>query len=149
MVLLISLAGVARPADPFPGIDPCWVLLHEPSVINELKLDAAQRQEFARLMDGFDLRVFPLRNQKQETMLPELFKIFGEAKDGMKTILKPAQEKRLNEIFMRRLGTAGLLRDDLASKIKLTDTQRQEIEKIVGETQTAVTALEKELSEGK
>ncbi|MCI0350108.1 MAG: redoxin domain-containing protein, partial [Acidobacteriales bacterium] len=68
---------------------------------------------------------------------------------GLKSVLSPTQRKRLNEIYMRRLGTSALLRDDVAAKMRYADSQRKDIETIVTDTQTAVTALEKEASEGK
>jgi len=63
MNLLVAFPGKAWPAEPFPGIDPSWVLLHEPAVLEELKLSASQRQAFGKLIDDLDLRVFPLRNK--------------------------------------------------------------------------------------
>jgi thiol-disulfide isomerase/thioredoxin len=50
---------------------------------------------------------------------------------------------------MRKLGTAALIEDETAAKLKLTDPQRKEIEKIVVEAKRTVTGLEKELSQGK
>jgi hypothetical protein len=148
MTLLLASPFEALPADPFPGIDPCWVMLHEPAVLAELKLSPPQRQKLDELMGGLDLRVFPLRNKRLEELLPELHKIYDEGKQGVNALLQPAQDKRLAELFMRRLGTAGLLREDLAAQVRLSETQRKEIEKIVNEAQTAVSALEKELNEG-
>src|SRR4051812_38781074 len=109
--LLSTLAGAARAAEPFLGIDSGWILLHEPAVVEELKLSAAQRQEYQKLIDDVDLQVFPLRNKSRAEFSPALDKIFAEIQQALKTILRPAQEKRLNEISMRRRGTAALLRD--------------------------------------
>jgi hypothetical protein len=147
--LLSTLAGAASAAEPFLGIDPGWILLHEPEVIEELKLSHSQRQEYQKLIDDVDLRVFPLRNKSRDEILPALDKVFAEIQQGLKSILRPAQEKRLNEISMRRRGTAALLRDEVAAKMHYTDSQRKAIEKIIGDTQSEVTALEKEASEGK
>ena len=82
-------------------------------------------------------------------MLPALTKVFNDAQEAVATILQPAQEKRLNAIYMRRLGTAALLRDAVIAKMRYSDAQRKEIEKIITDTQESVTALEKEASEGK
>jgi peroxiredoxin len=147
--LLFVIPCKAWPAEPFPGIDPYWILLHEPAVIEELKLSKSQRQAFQKQTDDLDLRVFPLRNKSRDEMLPELTKVFSDAQQAVGTILQPAQEKQLNEIYMRRLGTIALLRDAVAAKMRYSDTQRKEIEKIIADTQTSVTALEKEASEGK
>jgi peroxiredoxin len=147
--LLLLCVGRAWPADPFPGIDPSWILLHEPAVREELKLSASQRQAFTKLMDGLDLRIFPLRNKSQDEMLPALAKVFDEGKQGLKTLLRPAQHQRLNEILMRRLGTRALMRDEVAAKMRYDTAQREEIETIIADTQSAVAALEQEVSQGK
>jgi peroxiredoxin len=81
-------------------------------------------------------------------MLAGLGKVFGAGQAGLKTTLRPAQHKRLNEILIRYLGTTSLLRDDVSAKMKYTESQRQEIGKILEETRTAVAALEKQASEG-
>jgi len=145
----LSNSGAAHSAEPFPGIDPLWILVHEPGVIAELNLTAAEQKAFQKLTDDLDLRVFPLRNKPRDVMLPGLTKVFEDLQAGLKSVLSSNQFKRLNEIYMRRLGTNALLRDDVAAKMRYSDTQRKEIEKIITETQTSVTALEKEASEGK
>ncbi len=139
----------AQCAEPFPGIDPLWILIHEPAVIAELKLTANEQKAFQKLTDDLDLRVFPLRNKSRDVMLPGLKKVFEELQAGLKSAVSPAQHKRLNEIYMRRLGTNALLRDDVAAKMRYSDSQRKDIETIITDTQTSVTALEKEASEGK
>lgn len=150
IVTAMSMLGtLASAAEPFLGIDPGWILLHEPAVIEDLKLSAGQRQEFQQLIDELDLRVFPLRNKSANEISAGLDKIFAEIQQGLKTVLRPAQVKRLTEISMRRRGTAALLRDEVATKMRYADSQRKEIERIIADTQAAVAALEKEASEGK
>jgi peroxiredoxin len=145
----LLLSGRIQAAEPFAGIDPSWILLHEPAVVEELKLTATERKSFQKLIDGLDLRVFPLRNKSQDEIRPALAKVFDDTKQGLKKLLKPAQLKRLSEIQMRRVGTHGLLRDDVLAKMRYADSQQKEIEKIITETQALVTALEKEANEGK
>jgi thiol-disulfide isomerase/thioredoxin len=52
-------------------------------------------------------------------------------------------------LLYRRLGTAAVLRDDLAARLRLTEPQRRQIKEICEQTQTAVAAIEKEASAGK
>jgi len=144
-----AVVGATWSAEPFPGIDPLWILIHEPAVVADLKLSEVELQAFQKLTDEFDLLVFPLRNQRRDTMLPVLNKILTDLQASLKRTLSPAQFKRLNEIYMRRLGTSALLRDDVSAKMQYSAPQRKEIEQILAETQTSVTALEKEASEGK
>ena len=147
-VWLVNLDAAAS-AEPFPGIDPLWVLIHEPAVIAELKLAKDEQKNFQNLTNDLDLCVFPLRNKPRDVMLPGLTKVFEDLQAGLKSVLSPAQFKRLNEIYMRRLGTSALLRDDVATKMRYSDSQRKDIEEIITETQTSVAALEKEANEGK
>src|SRR6478609_6709513 len=102
----LAVAKSALAAEPFPGIDPLWILIHEPAVLDELKLRADEQKTFQKLTDDLDLRVFPLRNKSRDVMLPGLNKAFEDLQAGLKSVLSPAQHKRLNEIYMRRLGTS-------------------------------------------
>lgn len=147
--LWLSVAEPCLAAEPFPGIDPLWILIHEPAVLDELKLRPDERKAFQKLTDDLDLRVFPLRNKSRDIMLPGLNKVFENLQAGLKRVLSPAQHQRLSEIYMRRLGTNSLLREEVAAKMRYSDGQRKDIEKIITETQTSVTALEKEANEGK
>ncbi|MGQ0635444.1 MAG: redoxin domain-containing protein [Planctomycetaceae bacterium] len=131
-----------------PG-DPCWILLHEPAVIEELKLGETQRQKLRSLTDELDRRYFPLRNKPTAVAAPEFGKIVAEAREGAQKILKPAQGARLAQLAFQQLGTGALVRDDVVSALKLSETQRGSIRKIVDETQQAVLALEKEVAAGK
>ena len=135
-------------AEPFPGIDPLWILVHEPAVIAELKLTKVERQTLQGLTDDLDLRVFPLRNKSRDVMLPGVTKAFEDLNAGLKSALTPAQFKRLNEIYFRRLGTSALLRDDVKAQMRYSDSQRDEIERVVADTRESVAELEKKASEG-
>src|SRR5215471_6345322 len=101
----LTLLVPVRSAEPFPGIDPLWILIHEPAVIAELKFTPAERKAFQKLTDELDLRVFPLRNKSRDIMLPGLNKAFEDLQAGLKNVLSKKQYQRLNEIYMRRLGT--------------------------------------------
>ncbi len=148
-VLLLLVTRETRAADPYAGIDPYWILLHEPAVKEELKITAAQQFAYQKLTDDLDLRFFPLRNKPSEEGFAGLAKIIADAQHGIGKILQPAQHKRLNEILMRRLATQALLRDDVAAKMQYTDSQRQQIKTIINDTHAAISELEKQASEGK
>jgi peroxiredoxin len=148
-ILLLFVAKVARAADPYAGVDPFWLLLHEPAVKEELRLSDKQQAAYQKVTDQLDLRFFPLRNKPSEEGLAGLAKIIAEAQHGLAKILQPAQQKRLNEILMRRLGTQALLRDDVAAKMQYTGTQQQQIKTTIEDTHAAITELEKQASEGK
>jgi hypothetical protein len=136
--LILICTGTALSGEAFPGIDPFWILIHEPAVFEEVKLSADERKGLQKLSDDLDLRVFPLRNKPRDVMLPGLTKVFEDLQAGLKSTLSPGQHNRLNEIYMRQLGTNALLRDDVAAKMRYSDSQRKDIEKIITETQTSV-----------
>jgi thiol-disulfide isomerase/thioredoxin len=148
LVLFILIAS-ASSDEPEAAGEPYWTLLHEPAVVAELKLTATQRASYQELLDGLDLRFFPFRNKSREEATAGLVKLVEEAQQKLKTLLKPEQLRRFNEVVFWRLGTATLLRDDVAEKLRFSDSQRKQIKKIAEETQHEVSALEKESREGK
>lgn len=148
LFLLFMEVGTAWAIDPYAGNDPWWVLIHEPAVIAELKLSPAQRPAFRKLTDELDQRFFPLRNQPREQAVAGMTKILADAQQQVQALLQPEQRQRLTEILLWRLGSAALLRDEVATRLHFTPTQRRQIERITAETQIAVSAVEKEASEG-
>lgn len=147
-ICLLSVSP-AFALDPYASGDPYWLLIHEPPVIQELRLTKEQALKFQQLMDGVDLRFFPLRNKPNEEATKGFQALFGEVQTELKTLLKPEQQQRLNEILYRQLGTKTVLRDDVARQLNFTDTQREKIKQIMEATQKEITALEKEASSGK
>ncbi len=144
----LTRVDAAWAVDPYAGTDPYWVLLHEPAVIDELKLSQAQRQPYQKLIDELDLRFFPCRNKSPKNAQPELDAIIVEVRQKLKTVFTSSQNQRLTEILMLRSGTAALLQDDVAIRMRYTETQRKRIKEILSDTQTAATALERESGEG-
>src|SRR5262245_17365275 len=101
--LLLLISGEGRAADIFPGINPDRLLLHEPAVVHEIKLSSTERKALQDFVDELDLSVFPLRNKSQDEMQPALTKVFAKQQQGLKAMLRPQQQKRLNEIYIRWL----------------------------------------------
>ncbi|MDB5385575.1 MAG: thioredoxin [Planctomycetaceae bacterium] len=141
--------ATAQAVDPYAGVDPYWILLHEPDVIDELKLDSDQRPSYQKLLDELDLRFFRCRNQSVKVAQAEMAAVVLDAREKLKTILKSSQNHRLTEILLWRTGTAALLREDVATQMQYSETQRKRVKEIVTETQAAVTAVEQEASTGK
>jgi peroxiredoxin len=148
-LLLLIRAGSAAAVDPYAGGDPYWILIHEPVVVAELKLTSKQQQAYQELTDDLDLRFFPLRNKSREEATAGLKKLVEEAQQKLKELLDSKQQQRLSEIILWRLSTAALLRDDVAQRLRFSDTQRKHIRQIAEETQQDVAAIEKQVSEGK
>jgi len=138
-VLLVALAGPVFSDEPNPRIEAFWVLLHEPAVVEELKLSGDQRARFVALRDERDLKFFPLRNQNPETARPAFARLVAEAREAVKEVLDERQQKRLLEVELRRLGTDSFLQPEMEPVLKLTDAQKEKIRAIVSETREALT----------
>lgn len=151
LIVMIGIAACSRTAwalDQFSSGDPFWVLLHEPVLVDELKLSDSQQVSLRKALDDLDLRFWPLRNQSVADAQAGMNKIYDEARKHLKTILKPQQSKRLDEILLWKVGISSLLRDDVAERLRLSTSQRQQIKEIIEETQKAVTAIEQQASKG-
>lgn len=152
LLLVLAICGMAvsaRAADPYGGIDPYWMLLHEPAVVGELKLTAVQEATYRRTLDELDQQFFPLRNKPEKEAKAGLEKVVAAAREQLAKILRPEQIARLDQILLRRLATAAFRRDDFAARLKLSEAQRKDIARILDEVQTKVAAVEKQASEGK
>jgi peroxiredoxin len=137
-VLLVALSG-PMPADELdPRVEAFWVLMHEPAVIDELKLSADQQSKLFALRDGWDLRFFPLRNQKAETAQPGFASLVAEIREALKQILDERQQTRLLELELRRLGTDSFRQPEVEASLKLTDIQKERIRAIGSETREAL-----------
>ena len=131
------------------GNDPYWILLHEPAVIEELKLSTDQRRAYQALTDKLDLRFFPLRNKSRDEALAQLAQILSEARQQLKTLLNAKQYERIEQILFWKLGAAALIHEDIAAQMNYSDEKREQIQKILTETESSVAELQKELNEGK
>lgn len=149
VVALLLAALPASAADPYVNGDPYWLLLHEPALIQELKLSATQRQAYRALFDELDLRYFPLRNKRRDEALGGVAKLNTEAKEKLHAILNTDQERRISEVFLQEIGYDSLLRDDVAARMRYTESQRKRIKLITEETEAAVAKIQAELKEGR
>ncbi len=146
LCLLMGLS--AHAAEPGNEVDPFWVLLHEPAVVNELALHPEQKRKYQALLDELDLRFFPLRNQSPEAALTGLTKIIAEARQKLQSLLNARQTQRLAQLHLRRLGTNSLVHEDVVRKLELTEPQRSRLQTVLAETQQAVSAIEKQAAAG-
>jgi peroxiredoxin len=138
VVLLATLTGPAVADDLDPRVEAFWVLMHEPAVIDELKLSADQQSKLFTLRDAWDLKFFPLRNQNAEVSQPGFTAIVAEIRETLKQTLDERQQQRLLQLELRRLGTDSFLQPEVEAALKLTDAQKARIRTIVSETRDAL-----------
>lgn len=129
--------------DPYVGNDPYWILIHEPAVIAELKLNRDQAASLQKLTDELDLKFFPLRNMPEDEARRGVADVTAKARDEVERILTTAQRKRLSEILLQRQGSDALLQPEVATKLRYTSTQRDKIEDIISTMKSAVEELRK------
>ena len=144
VILTLIVIRPAAAIDPYAGNDPFWVLLHEPAVLKELKLNSSQKSDYVKLLDDLDLRFFPLRNQSREQVTEGFGKITSEVQAGLKTLLEPEQSTRLNQILFQFLGNSSLLRQDVSDELQLTSAQQKRMKQIAADAETAIAAIQKE-----
>jgi thiol-disulfide isomerase/thioredoxin len=143
--LLPLVAGAAAAADlPAPN-DPYWTLIHDQAVDAELKLTPAQRKAWWAALDPLDLKCFPYRNKPAAEADAGCAAILADAKQQLGKVLQPRQVQRLEQIVLRIQGTDALLREDIATQLKLTDKQRADIGKAIGDSREARNKLQRDL----
>jgi hypothetical protein len=146
---LMLLSGLNSQVAVGASPDRYWFLIHDRAVIAELKLSSDQQAAVRKEIDPLDLKFMALRGTTPEKVAKELPEIVAEAKKRLHDVLRPEQERRLAEIILRMEGPAGILSTEIATQMKFTADQKKKVEKITSETQTAITALEKQVQSGK
>ena len=117
--------------------DPYLVLLRDPVVQAELRLNDQQRQAIRTLTDELDGPIWTLRNQGGEAATQLFQKLTATAESRMEQILTAAQRKRLAQIRVAVCGLKTLLRDDVAKKLELSEQQRTQIRQVLEEAAKA------------
>lgn len=147
-IAVLALA-LATKADDVAPADPFWTLVHDQAVRDDLKLSAVQQTDWRAVLDPLDLACFKLQNKAPAEAKPALTKLLAEAKAKLGTLLKPQQAQRLDQIVVRAQGPAALVRDDLASKLKLTEKQRSDIRQAVVDAREQREKLQRDLRAAK
>jgi peroxiredoxin len=140
--------GPACAADPFEGASPIWSLVHEPAVVRDLDLTADQLARYRDLLDRYDARFFPLRNDPADTVGRDATAVLGELTEELQRLLSKAQLRRLLQIQARVQGTPFLIQPEIAGAMEFTPGQRLEIEQLVDGGLQATAALRERLAQG-
>ena len=128
-----SVAGAKEPAK----VDRYWTLIHDQAILDDLKLSPQQQAAWRKALDPLDVSFFPYRGRSAAEAAAALNERCTQAKDALAKIMTPPQRERLEKLQVRLEGTEALLRDDIATKIKLTPDQQAEIAKLIGDTRAA------------
>jgi hypothetical protein len=115
------------------------MLLSNASVQQELKLDAAQIEKAKELGDKarekINAATSGLEGQERFAKMREISKELDEdANKSMKEFLKPEQITRVHQIRNQVRGAQAFTDEHVQKKLKLTDSQKSEIDGIVQES---------------
>ena len=113
--------------------DPYLVLIRDPVVQAELRLNEQQRQSIRELTDELDGPIWTLRNQGGEKGTQLFKQLNSTAESRMEQILTAAQRKRLAQLRVSVFGMKALLRDDVAEMLDLSEQQRMQIRQVLEE----------------
>jgi len=100
------------------------------------KLNEDRRAASEQMRTQFDFRNTPedQRGAMFEQMRKAMETQQADSEAKLKTILKPEQYTRLQQIALHRSGPSSLTRDDLAAELKITPEQKAELEKVQDES---------------
>lgn len=110
-------------------------LLRMPEVRKELNLTEEQNKQVDEALQqatpaGGFAGLQDLSPEEQQKRREEMRRKMDEATASVKKVLKPEQEKRLEQLALQRQGLAALARPEIAKQLGLTDEQKEKIEKI-------------------
>lgn len=119
-------------------------LLMAPAVQEELKLTDEQKEKIRPVVEKFrdqareaweSLRDVP-EEERFAKGREKLNESRHEAMTALREVLKPEQMRRFRQIDLQVSGAEGLLHPYVEDRLKLTDDQKERIEKIVRETRS-------------
>ncbi len=141
------LAAITSPVRAQPNIqyatvsEPFLFLLREPAVQQDLKLSTSQRQSLLALNAKWDEALLALRTWPNDKAAPKVAEIQADSQRETDGVLNQGQRLRLKQIGLRVRGILSLQRDDVAEQLKLTDDQRQNMQRIHHEAQQKFAVL--------
>lgn len=139
----LLLTNPARAQEPASEDYATTVLFFNKGVQHELKLDAKQVDEAAKLAETFNAGMFDafsathgrVSGQKRRDAMRELMKPLNDtANKTISTILKPEQKKRYRQIVLQQRGVHVFMIPDLQRELKISDAQKDRLKAIIEET---------------
>lgn len=135
MVVVLAASASAQRGG-FRGGDSTLRLLRADEVLTELKVDADQKAEIAKILeasrgDRTRPNLGDLSQEERRAKFAELreqaAKRAAETMTKIEGVLKPAQVKRLKQLGVQARGARALTSKDVAESLKLSDAQQKEI----------------------
>jgi len=128
--------------------EPYVFLIRDPLVLADLRVTATHRDAIQALNDELDPALWAMRNKGADGAASQMRQSAAIARQRMASILDRDQQRRLGQIELWTAGTRAFLGDDLPTRLRLSESQRQTIRERVTETQEAIQALAGQLQKG-
>jgi hypothetical protein len=138
-VLFVPAIGASAPGQQNPNgqvsvfslPDPYLVLIRDPLLHRELRLTEEQVRGVTAFNDQQDSRLWTIRNQPADKAAAAFQQLTDTARGRMDSLLTKPQTQRLAQIQLQVFGVRALLRDEVATAVRLTDGQRTEIRELL------------------
>ncbi len=126
-LMVASFAGtlVANPLLAQSSPPVLLQMIRDDAIHDELNLTADQRDSILRALPAIDGRWFRARNLKSDEQGAEIDKLTAEMKQQLGTIIDSPRLARLEQLERQALGTRMFGRDDVATRLQLSDAQRK------------------------
>ena len=142
-------ANSASPADLPPEIPAVpfltLALIRDPAIQSELELNSKQAEVLQQAIAEVDEPLWRLRDVPVTRCGPELEGHLAKLRQAISLQLTSAQQERFDQILLQARSWKGVIRLDIAEKLKLSPDQVSKMAKILSELPQKREALEMEL----
>lgn len=134
-----SETPVTQPAQERVALHPAALLVRDPAVRAQLRLETAQVGALDEFCAAANEPLWCLRDAAGFAEgVVEIKKFNAAVEEKLKVILTAAQQERLGQIVLQLQGAVALVQPDVAAQLALTDAQRQKLAKLYAETQALI-----------
>jgi hypothetical protein len=128
--------------------DPYLIVVRQSRVHKELELNKEQTEAIQKATDEIDGPLFLLRDLPIQQRVERSAPLARRVRDKMQQTLSQLQQQRLAQIVAQSQGHRALLRDEPASQLRLSVSQRNELLDIAAETEKEKTKLNEKVRNG-
>ena len=128
--------------------DPLPLLIRDPLVLKDLKVNDKQLRALTELNDKLDMLMWTTRNQTAERGNEIYQDVSEKSREHLKAHFNQTQLQRLQEIQLWTIGTRAFLAADVIKRLAMDEAQQKKVREIISATQEQVIQLQKKAQEG-
>jgi hypothetical protein len=128
--------------------NPLLLLLREPAVHDDLRLNEEQRRALRAVNDELAAPFLAARNLPPEQHSERIARLIAETQQRTAEFLSRDQQQRLSQIMLRVHGIHSILDASVVRRLELSPAQTTNIEETIGQTQLALEKLSERLAAG-